>query len=135
MLTEEEKEYYQKTIKAYKSLSKISWSYLVIPGLILLYYCVIKKPLDNIGTIIFWTAICVLSYTRAVFFDFKADILNDIVNKPGFGEKVEVVSIRKVPLLMFKDLIDWVKHHWLLSSIFCFLMVLLIVEWLKWGLM
>lgn len=83
MLTEDEKEYYEKRIKQYRYLRKLALYFIFIPVGIFIYRIKTIEEGD-LSLIIFGMVIFVAVYTGLMSFQTKADILNDIVNKSGF---------------------------------------------------
>ena len=135
MLSEEEKDYFHGLIKAYRLFGKVTLSFLIFPVLSLIYFCVYKEPTSNdVFSIIISLILFMATYSGGMSFYYKADIFNDIVNKPGFGEEVKTVSMKELPSLVFKNLkkraVGWVRNYWGLILILSLFNSLLFWLWL-----
>ena len=88
MLSEEEKAFYNKRIKQYRELKKVAIVFMSLPIGILIY-CLYTYESDDVSVslLIFGIIILVAGYIRVEFFQIHADILNEIINKPGFEEQ------------------------------------------------
>lgn len=89
MLTEEEKEYFSKSVKQYRFLAKLTLLPMLIP-VAMLTYCSFnfwnKDANQLMPTLIMGLVFFVATYVGFMSFQIKADILEEIATKPGFDE-------------------------------------------------
>ena len=90
MLTEEEKKYFEKSVKEYRFLSKVILAPLSIPVAMLIYCCAnpYEKDADAlIPMLITGLVLFVAGYVGYMSLRIKGDIFEEIVKKPGFDEQ------------------------------------------------
>lgn len=90
MLTEEEKEYFKKSVKEYRFLSKVVLPLFLIPVGVLIY-CFTnfhsKDANELMPMLITGLVLFVGAYVGYMSLHIKADIFEEIATKPGFGEQ------------------------------------------------
>jgi hypothetical protein len=89
MPTEQEKKYFEKMIKQYRFLSKLCLVPMSIPAAVLIY-CLINRHSKDINelmpTLIMGLVLFVATYVGYMSLKSKADIINEIIMRPGFDE-------------------------------------------------
>jgi amino acid permease len=101
-MLEEEKSYFNKSVKQYRFLSKICLVFMFIPVAILIYCYANPQNKDAnklIPTLITGLIFFVAIYVGYMSLQTKADILEEIATKPGFDEhlKTENQDDRHIP--------------------------------------
>lgn len=92
MLTAEEQEYFKKSIKQYRFLSKVILAPLSIPVAILIYCAANfhnKDANELMPTLIVGLVLFVAGYVGYMSFRIKGDILEELLTKPGFDEQAK----------------------------------------------
>ena len=90
MLIEEEKKYFEKSVKQYKFFSKLCLVPMSIPVAVLIYcYSNFHNKDSNelMPTLIIGLVLFVATYVAYMSFRIKADILEEIAIKTGFEGK------------------------------------------------
>lgn len=90
MLTENEKKYFEKSVKEYRFLSKVILAPLSIP-VAMLIYCYAnpyeKDANELMSTLIMGVVLSVAGYVGYMSLRIKGDVFEEIVKKPGFDEQ------------------------------------------------